>query len=101
MVIPNRVFVLAQWQFANKNSNRFIFENWCAFFSYIFLYTIDYSRYDDQRHYGEKEDSGLFEVVQCPTDAAALTNFAYIAPGVIDPKVHYVVIAHQYVLSVR
>ncbi|CAO3656866.1 unnamed protein product [Mucor fragilis] len=62
---------------------------------------MDYSRYDDQRHYGEKEDAGLFEVVQCPTDAAALTNFAYIAPGVIDPKVHYVVIAHQYVLSVR
>ncbi|KAK4514101.1 FAM50A protein [Mucor velutinosus] len=62
---------------------------------------MDYSRYDDQRHYGEKEDSGLFEVVQCPTDAAALTNFAYIAPGVIDPKVHYVVIAHQFVLSVR
>lgn len=62
---------------------------------------MDYSRYDDQRHYGEKEDSGLFEVVQCPTDAAALTNFAYIAPGVIDPKIHYVVVAHQYVLSVR
>ncbi|KAL9547866.1 hypothetical protein MBANPS3_005962 [Mucor bainieri] len=62
---------------------------------------MDYSRYDDQRHYGEKEDSGLFEVVQCPTDAAALTNFAYIAPGVIDPKVHYVMVAHQYVLSVR
>ncbi|KAG2193738.1 hypothetical protein INT46_011349 [Mucor plumbeus] len=62
---------------------------------------MDYSRYDDHRHYGEKEDSGLFEVVQCPTDAAALTNFAYIAPGVIDPKVHYIVVAHQYVLSAR
>jgi vesicle-fusing ATPase len=62
---------------------------------------MDYNRYDEPRRYGEKEDSGLFEVCQCPTDSAALTNHVYIAPGVVDPKIHYVVVDRQFVFSVR
>ena len=46
-------------------------------------------------------DQGLFEVVQCPSDSAALSNYAYIAPGLIDPKVHYVIVAREFVFSVR
>ncbi|KAI9277564.1 P-loop containing nucleoside triphosphate hydrolase protein [Sporodiniella umbellata] len=60
---------------------------------------MDYSRYDDR--YPEKEHDGFFEVAQCPTDSAALTNYAYIAPGAIDPKIHYVMVAREYVFSVR
>ncbi|KAI9470797.1 MAG: P-loop containing nucleoside triphosphate hydrolase protein [Benjaminiella poitrasii] len=61
---------------------------------------MDYSRYDDQRRYGEKEDLRLFEVIQCPTDSAALTNCAYIAPGSIDPKIHYILVDREYAFSV-
>jgi vesicle-fusing ATPase len=58
-----------------------------------------YSNHDS--HFSEKEQNGFFEVAQCPTDSAALTNFAYIAPGTIDPKIHYVIVAREYVFSVR
>ncbi|KAG2235194.1 P-loop containing nucleoside triphosphate hydrolase protein [Thamnidium elegans] len=62
----------------------------------------NYARYDDQRHYSDDEEkSGLFQVVQCPTDNAALTNYAYVAPGSIDPKVHYITVAREFVFSVR
>jgi vesicle-fusing ATPase len=62
----------------------------------------NYARYDDQRHYGDEEiQTGLFKVVQCPTDSAALTNFAYIAPGAIDPSVHYITVDRQFVFSAR
>ncbi|KAI8991630.1 P-loop containing nucleoside triphosphate hydrolase protein [Mycotypha africana] len=49
----------------------------------------------------EEGDGGFCEVVQCPSDSAALTNLVYIAPGFIDPKVHYVIIDHEYVFSCR
>lgn len=62
----------------------------------------NYSRYDDQRHYSDDEGkNSYFQVVQCPTDSAALTNYAYVAPGAIDPKVHYITVAREFVFSVR
>lgn len=62
----------------------------------------NYARYDDQRHYGDEvEKNGFFKVVQCPTDAAALTNYAYMAPGSIDSQVHYITVDRRYVFSVR
>lgn len=62
----------------------------------------NYARYDDQHHYGDEEiKTGTFQVTQCPTDAAALTNFVYVAPGAIDPRVHYVTVARDFVFSVR
>lgn len=62
----------------------------------------NYARYDDQRHYGDEEEkNGYFKVVQCPTDAAALTNYAYMAPGTIDPQVHYITVDRRFVFSVR
>lgn len=62
----------------------------------------NYARYDDQRHYSDDgEKNGLFQVVQCPTDSAALTNYAYMAPGTIDSKVHYITVNREFVFSVR
>jgi vesicle-fusing ATPase len=62
----------------------------------------NYARYDDQHHYGDEEvKNGVFQVVQCPSDAAALTNYADLAPGSIDAKIHYIIVARQYVFSVR
>ncbi|KAI7898973.1 P-loop containing nucleoside triphosphate hydrolase protein [Cokeromyces recurvatus] len=62
---------------------------------------MDYLRYDDQRRYGEKEDPRLLEVTQCPTDAAALTNCAYITPGFMDPKIHYIIVDREHAFSVK
>lgn len=63
---------------------------------------MDYSRYDDAR-YGEREvnNNGLLEVVQCPTTAAALTNCVYLAPGVVDPQIHYIMVDRQFVFTIR
>lgn len=58
---------------------------------------MDYSRYDDPR----TGDNGLLEVAQCPNTAAALTNCAYLAPGVIDPQIHYIMVDRQFVFTVR
>ncbi|KAI8973858.1 P-loop containing nucleoside triphosphate hydrolase protein [Pilobolus umbonatus] len=61
----------------------------------------NYSRYDEPRSYGEKDEQNIFEVAQCPTDSAALTNYAYMPPGYIDPKYHYVEINRRFAFSVR
>ncbi|CEP08658.1 hypothetical protein [Parasitella parasitica] len=62
---------------------------------------MDYSRYDGHRFDDEKRDPNTLQVAQCPTDSSALTNCVYIAPGLIDPKVHYLTVNGQYVFTVR
>lgn len=58
---------------------------------------MDYSRYDSDRDV----NNGLLEVVQCPSTAAALTNCVYLAPGVVDPQIHYIMVDRQFVFTIR
>ncbi|KAI7850916.1 P-loop containing nucleoside triphosphate hydrolase protein [Circinella umbellata] len=40
-------------------------------------------------------------VEKCPSDAFALSNYALIAPGQIDPSKHYLLVNNEYVFTAR
>lgn len=60
---------------------------------------MDYYRYDN--HHSEKDQGSYLEVAQCPSDAAALTNYAYVAPGVLDPRIHHVLVNGEFAFTIR
>ncbi|CAO3701025.1 unnamed protein product [Rhizopus microsporus] len=60
---------------------------------------MDYYRYDN--HHSEKDQGSYLEVAQCPSDAAALTNYAYVAPGALDPRIHHILVNGEFAFTIR
>jgi vesicle-fusing ATPase len=58
--------------------------------------------YYDNRAAHKQNDGGItMNVRQCPSDAAALSNNVFVAPGQIHPENHYILVNDNFVFTVR
>lgn len=62
-----------------------------------------YGSNPSSQYKGVHSDQGKFtmNIVKCPTDAFALSNFVSIAPGQLDPRDHYIIVNDEFVFTVR